>query len=127
MPIHVSWSDASKTIILAEYEGSSSLEDYHAMIDTMHAMVVSVDHTVHFISDFTRNRTAPAKLFSTGRHIESRLTPNSGINVIVNINGISKTILQVARRMFLKDIPIYLADSLEEAYQIIHEYQSAAT
>jgi hypothetical protein len=125
MPIKVSWDNPQKSVIRAVYDQVWTLEDYHAMIDEMHKMVISVENTVHFISDFTHSRSSPSKLLSTGRHVENTMTPNSGINVIINASGFLKAMAQVSMRLFLKDVQIYFADSLEEAYKIIEQHEQA--
>ena len=123
MPITSEWGNPQKTIIHSVFDPVWTLDEYHGMIDTMHKMVISVDHPVHFISDFTNSNASPAKLLSTGRHIENTKTENSGINVIVNANGFLKAMANVSQRLFLKDVQIYFADSVEEAYQIVAKHE----
>ena len=69
---------------------------------------------------------SPAKLLSTGRHIENTMTENSGINVIVNASGFLKAMANVSQRLFLKDVQLYFANSLEEAYQIVEKHEQTA-
>jgi hypothetical protein len=125
MPIQVSWSNPQHSVIRAEYGEIWSLEDAHAMIDQMYELTTSVDHTVHSIMDFTHSHSSPAKLLSMGRHIENRKPANSGITVIVNASSFLKAMTQVSMRLFLKDMKVYFADSLEEAYQIIERHEKA--
>ena len=127
MPIQTEWGNPQKTVIHSVFGETWTLDEYHAMIDTMHKMVISVDHPVHFISDFSSSKASPAKLLSTGRHVENTMTENSGINVIVNANGFLKAMASVSQKLFLKDVKIYFADSMEEAYQIIGRYDRANT
>jgi hypothetical protein len=87
-------------------------------------MIVEAHYTVHIISDFSRSRSSPTKLLSTGAHIEARTATNTGINVIVGLKSFLKSMLQVAQRLYLTDTQIYLANSIEDAYQIIQQYQS---
>ena len=127
MPVQVSWGNPQKTIIHAVFGEAWTLEEYHAMIDDIHKLVTSVDHTVHIISDFSANRVSPAKMLSAGRHVENRKTPNSGINIIVNAGSFLKAMAQVSMRLFLKDVKIAFADSLQDAYRIIEQYEQANT
>ena len=126
MSINSEWDNPQKTIIRSVFGETWTLDDYHAMIDTMHKMVITVDHPVHFISDFTKSKTSPAKLLSTGRHIENTMTENSGINVVVNANSFLKAMANVSKRMFLKDIEIYFASTVEEARHIIATYEQTS-
>jgi hypothetical protein len=123
MPIKSEWGNPQKTVIHSVFDPIWTLDEYHAMIDTMHKMVISVDHRVHFISDFSNSNASPAKLLSTGRHIENTMTENSGINVIVNASGFLKAMANVSQRLFLKDVQLYFANSLEEAYQIVEKHE----
>ncbi|MFN8374461.1 MAG: hypothetical protein U0694_16485 [Anaerolineae bacterium] len=127
MPIQVSWGTPEKNVILCEFNGIWSLTDYHNMIDEMHVLMTSVDHTVHSISDFTNNSVSPAQLFSTGRHVDSRKTVNTGINVMVKANPFLKALTPMYSKMFLKDIKVYFTDTLAEAFQMIQTHEQAKT
>ena len=127
MPIRVSWGTPEKNIILCEFEGIWSLTDYHNMIDAMHVLMTSVDHTVHSISDFTKNGVSPAQLFSTGRHVDSRKTANTGINVMVKANPFLKALTPMYKKMFLKDIQVYFTDTIAEAMELIQKHEHART
>ena len=126
MPIEVSWGNPQKTVVYTVFGETWTLEENHQMIDDMYKLTTSVTHTVHIIMDFTHSKTSPAKLLSAGRHIEKRSVPNSGISVFVKANSFLKAIAQVMMKMFMKDVKLYFADSLEEAYQIIEQRGQAS-
>lgn len=126
MPIQVSWANDQKTVILSVFGEDWTLEEYHNMIDDMYKMTTSVKHTVHTINDFSNNRSSPTKLLSTGRHVENRKVPNSGMGIIVNANPFIKAMGQVSMRLFLKDLNIQFVKSIEEAYQVIAKYEQAS-
>ena len=123
MPITVSWGNPEKTAVYAVFGENWTLEEAHTMIDEMYALTSSVNHTVHTIMDFTDSHSSPAKLLTTGRHIENRTVPNSGVSVIVKANAFMKTMSQVITRLFLKETPMYFAESREEAFQIIERHE----
>jgi hypothetical protein len=123
MPVEVSWGNPEKTVIYSTYSEMWTLEEHHAAIDQIHSMVMSVGHTVDFIGDFSKSRSSPAKLVSSGRHMENVKTSNTGINVIVNASPFIKAMAQVVLRMFLKDVTTYFANSREEAYQMIERHR----
>jgi hypothetical protein len=127
MPIQVEWGNTQKTIIHSTFSESWTLDEYHGMIDAMHKLVITVDHPVHFVSDFSNSKASPAKLLSTGRHVENTMTENSGINVVVNASGFLKAMANVSQKLFLKDVQIYFADSIEEAHQLIAQHEQANT
>ena len=123
MTIINKWGDSQKTIIHTIFDGNWTLEEYHKMIDEMHTMVLSVDHTVHFISDFSASRSSPAKLLSAGRHMENTKTKKrTGISVMVKADPFLKAIASVAQKMFLKDTKMYFCNSIEEAYLIAEKH-----
>ena len=126
MPIINEWGDPQKTIIYTVFDGTWTLEEYHHMIDEMNKMVLSVDHMVHFISDFSKSKSSPAKLLSTGRHMENTKTrKQTGISVAVKADSFLKAIASVAQKMFLKDTKMYFTNSLEEAYKIVEAHTLA--
>ncbi len=123
MPIDLFWDDPQQTILHSQFGETWTLEEYHDAIDQMYEMISSVPHRVHIVSDFSRSRSSPAKLLSIGAHIENRKAINSGINVIIGATSFLKSMLQVAQRLYLIDTEIYLANSVEEAYQLIQQHQ----
>jgi hypothetical protein len=125
MPIQVSWANAEKTVVLCVFSENWTLDEFHDMVDEMHSLISSVNHTVHSISDFSSSKTSPAKLLSVGRHVENKSSGNMGINISVGANAFLKAITNVAQRMFLKDTELYFADSLEHAYHIITKHEQA--
>jgi hypothetical protein len=127
MPIQTMWGNADQTVILVTFSEMWTLDEYYASVDTMFALTTSVAHTVHSISDFSKSFAPPSRLLSTGQHIENCKTVNSGINIIVGAKGFIIAMLQIAQRLYLIDMPIYLANSIEEGYNIIQTHQEKAS
>src|SRR5215475_3058102 len=125
MTIQVSWGNPEKTIALATFGDSWTVEDAHQMIEDMYALTTSVDHTVHTVLDFSKSRSSPTKLMSTGQHVQKRQVPNSGVSVVVGANTFLRAISQVIMSVFVKNQPFFFANSLEEAKQIIANYETA--
>ncbi|MBZ0289918.1 MAG: hypothetical protein K8I30_20005 [Anaerolineae bacterium] len=125
MAIEVFWGNPEQTIVCSRFGEMWTLEDTHQMIDDMHALTSSVTHTVHTILDFTDSRVSPTRLLSSGNHIEKRSVPNSGISVIVKANGFVKAMAQLITKMFIKDVKVFFVDSLDDAYNIIEQYEAA--
>ena len=123
MPIVVSWGNSEKTVVESAFNEAWTLEDGHNMIDEIHAMTSSVDHTVHVIMDFTRSQSSPAKMLSAGNHIEKRASANSGLSIIVKANAFMKAITQLIMKMFVSNGKLYFVDTLDEAYEIIADYE----
>ena len=123
MSIEVSWGNAQKTVVHVHFGETWTLEDVHNMIDDMYNLMTSIDHMADSIMDFTDSRTSPAKLLTSGSHVQKRTVSNSGISVMVKANGFLKAMTQLIAKMFMKDTKIYFADSLDEAYQIIGQHE----
>ena len=123
MPIEVSWGNPQKTIIHSTLNEIWTLEHGHNMIDEMYKLTSSVNHTVHVILDFTNSQSSPAKLLSAGNHIEKRSSPNMGVTIIVKANGFIKAISQLIMKLFVRDGKLYFVDTLDEAYQIVAQYE----
>jgi hypothetical protein len=127
MPINVSWGNLEKTVVYTEFVENWTLEDNHNMIDAMYALNSSVSHTVHNILDFTRSTSSPARLLTSGNHIEKRSVSNTGISVIVKANGFVKAMAQLIMKMFVSNQKLYFVDTLAEAYDIIAQHEQAET
>lgn len=124
MPITVQWGNAQKTITETVFDEVWTLEEAHQMIDDIYALTTSVDHIVHAVWDFSNSRSSPTKLMSVGHHLNNRVIHSIGINVFVKANAFVKAMVLVVERMFSHDAqPLYFANSVEEAYQIIEKYE----
>jgi hypothetical protein len=126
MPIVVTWGNPEKTIIVSAFNGEWMLEDSHNMIDEMYKMTSSVTHTVHVVLDFTNSLSSPAKMLSSGSHIEKRKSSNSGVSIIVKANGFIKAITQLIMKLFVSNGKLYFVDTLDEAYQIVAQYEQTS-
>ena len=51
MPFKIYWDDDDRRIMIHEFVGTVSLEDYIAITDRNRELMNSVDHTVHVIHD----------------------------------------------------------------------------
>jgi hypothetical protein len=51
MTVHVEWENAAQTAIRQTFDPQWRWQDYDSSVDKIYAMLKSVDHTVHIISD----------------------------------------------------------------------------
>ncbi|MEO8609275.1 MAG: hypothetical protein ABI690_15395 [Chloroflexota bacterium] len=123
MPINVSWGNAQKTIIVSAFNGEWALEDSHNMIDEMYKLTSSVSHNVHVVLDFTNSLSSPAKMLSSGNHIEKRSSSNTGLSIIVKANGFIKAISQLIMKLFVSNGKLFFVDTIAEAFQMIEQYE----
>ncbi|MEO8612008.1 MAG: hypothetical protein ABI690_29195 [Chloroflexota bacterium] len=122
MPIEVFWGDPQQTILHAQFGESWTLEEFGAAVETMYDLISQTPHTVHIVNDFSRNRSLPTHLLSVGQHVENHKAINTGISIMVGASVFVRSILQVAKRLYLIDTEIYMANSVEEAHQIIQQH-----
>lgn len=119
MGIHTRWDDAAHTILICEFDANWSLSDFHTMVDEVYVMMNSVNYRVYLIHDFSKSRVSPRQWLSTGSHIEKRQSQNSAETVVIGASTFVKTMLNIAQKLFLKNIRVDMADTLPEAYKII--------
>lgn len=123
MPIEVRWGNPDKTIVGCKHAASWTLHEYYAMIEEAYLMITSVGHTVHFIEDFTDCSMAPSQILSAGPHVKRRSAPNTGITFVVGGAGFIKALLNVARKVFLANMLIYLTNTIAEGYAMIEQHE----
>lgn len=123
MGIHTRWDDIERTIVVCEFEANWSLEEFHTMVDEVYEMMKSVDYRVYLIHDFSKSRVSPRQWLSTGSHIEKRQSQNSAETVVIGANTFVKAMLNIAQKLFLKNIRVDMADTLPEAYKIIERHK----
>jgi hypothetical protein len=122
MPIEVFWGDPQQVILHARFGETWTLEEFQAAVEEMYELISAMPHTVHIVNDFSLNRSLPTRLLSVGQHVENHKAINTGISVMVGASVFVKSILQVAKRLYLLDTEIYMANSVEEAHRIIQQH-----
>ena len=127
MPINIRWYNDEKTILLEELSGTYTLDDYIALIDEAREHVMSCDHTVDIIGDFTgtNHRKLPHYLMSAARYADKQVPPNQGIAVFVNPGMFIETILRMARQLQIQAADeVVVAKTVDEAVEIIEQEQA---
>jgi hypothetical protein len=120
MPVNVQWDNPEKTIILQQYEGDVSVDEYLYVINRTFHMIASVPQTVHLIYDRTRMKASPPAISRVFQVAGKHITPNLGMKIIVGANHATMINLQLCKVVapeLAKNI--HLVSSLTEARQII--------
>jgi hypothetical protein len=120
MPVHIQWDNADKTIILHQYEGEVSTNDYLHAINRTFQMLNSVPHTVHLIYDRSGVTGVPQQMSRIFQVAGKYLTENIGIKVVVGANLTTTINLQLCRVIapgVAKNT--HFANSVNEARQLI--------
>ena len=118
MPIHLSWEDHDKTLLLVESSGQWTWEEYHDALSRMAEMIQNENHRVDIITVSRADSIRPSG--SALPHYQSalRILPsNTGLHVIVNTSAIARSIVSIFLRLNGKRTSgmVVLAGSLEDA------------
>jgi hypothetical protein len=122
MPIQIEWFNEEKTILLETFTGEWTVEDYRQLIDDAAVLLGTVHHNVHIIADATdAGLRLPNNLLGGGMTYAIRhIPPNQGITVFIGVNGITQTLIGIARKISPKvSQTTFTATTLEEAQRII--------
>ncbi len=124
MTVQTSWDDNEKTIVHVDFIGHWTWQEAHQAIDTMIALIESVDHRVHIIIDMHGGSHVPPLAFGEVRSLLSKRHPRAGVTVILGANfmlaSLWKTMAQTYGRLIGNNRYIF-ADTLEEALARIAE------
>lgn len=122
MPMNIDWLDAEQTMLCATGEGRWTWDEFHEGVQEIVKRIKSVPHRVDLIYNHTPNSRPPSG--SPMPHYKYALQvmpPNAGMHVIVSINLVSRTLLNVFLKVYgkSKDAKFALVGSLDEAKQVI--------
>lgn len=128
MPIQTDWYNAEQTIIIQQFLGDWTVDDYITNIETTRALVDSVRHTVHIITDMTHQSMPPVKVLTANRWVESHVQDNVGVKVLVNAGHFIENLVRLSRPVMPRTFrDTYFARSVDEALQIIERESSGST
>ena len=128
MPINVSWHNEEETIVIQEYVGRWSWEDFYQATTVESATLMkTTNHTVHIFADYSNSQGIPVGGAFTQAYSAMRKYPdNWGILVIVSANRFITTMVDIFKKMFTTDLgaKTFTAATIEEAYDIIANYEA---
>ncbi len=126
MPYLVIWDNNAQTAIRTEWQGNWTWDEYHQALDEVARLMKSVSHPVDVI-----NTSAPNAVMPKGnpiphfRRAAKQLPNNNRFTINTGRTGFAQTMMKIFRRMFPKlKVTFFFASSLEEARQIIAEFQT---
>lgn len=97
MPINLRWTDDEKRILIQEFVGKWSLDDYYANLKLLVDEVRSQTHWVHIIADVRKSGPLPPSILSVRSFLEKSLLSNQGLIVIVGGNSLLITFIDIIR------------------------------
>lgn len=120
MPIHISWYDEQKTILLEVFEGKWSVEDYYRLIDDAAAHLATVPHTVHIMIDAAKSALPPSAMMGGMRYAIRKRPLNQGITVFVQPGSLARALIELGKRFSpATTADVLIAASREEALALI--------
>lgn len=129
MAITVNWEDDEKRIIRQTFEGAWSWQEFiDSCTNGNAALMKTVTHTVHIISDFTPSGPLPlgGGAISQSRNVMKNYPENWGIIVIVSGSMFVRSLVMAFRRAYPRGYgaKTFAASSLDEAHAIIRRFES---
>jgi len=122
MAVEMKWVTDDHRILLQTFSGKWTVDDYHIMVDEAAKLLGQADHLVHIITDWTLSTANPPNLMAGARYAEKKLPANQGVVVYVNADGVIKAFIRIAQTLRMKAVEnLYLANSVEEALEIIYQ------
>lgn len=124
MPINLSWSGDEKRILIQEFVGKWSLDDYYASLKMLVDEVRAQEHQVHIIADLRKSGPLPPSILSVRSFLEKSLLPNQGTIVIVGGNSLLVTFIDIIRPFaphFVRSVAF--AKTPEMAFEKIAEWE----
>lgn len=121
MSVTIRWYDDKKTILLTEYSGRWTLEEYHRMIDAAVELNQGIPHTVHRIVDFTTaENTLPRNWLGGLRSNQRRIPNNIGCVVLVGAGTMMRTFTKIAEKLgYTGKSDLRFAETVMQAEQLI--------
>ncbi|MFC1961404.1 hypothetical protein ACFLYO_11930 [Chloroflexota bacterium] len=122
MPVTLEWFNPEKTILLEDFYGTVTIEEYHQMVDEAAALLKERAIVIHIIADFSKTTLSqlPTNLLAAQRYADLHLPPNQGIVAFVKPGLMIAEVIRIGKRLRLASTRyVFLATSREEAQAII--------
>ncbi len=125
MPISVRWNEDDKRIVIQEFVGRWSLDEYYESAQIVVDEVKSQSHIVHVIGDLRKSSSVPPGLLGASSFLERTTPANRGLIVVVGANTLLMMLIDIVRPVAPRFVNnLFFSSSLEGAFQIIAEWDS---
>jgi hypothetical protein len=126
MSYDVFWDNEKKTIIRQLFNSTTTIDEYYKLIDTTHEMQLSVDYPVDVIMHFESVNMRATGLFPAAMYTARTLPKNRRITIVVGANDYLRAMLGSVKQILPWLFKLtYFVSTLEEAHQIIHDYENS--
>lgn len=100
MPVHVSWVDTSRTVILREFTGNWTWDEFYRSQDEARTMLDAVTYTVHQIFDFSHTQNLPPNALSHLSRSARNMPANRGKSIVITENNFYRQMYGLFARLF---------------------------
>ena len=127
MGIRIEWDDEEKMILCHIYEGNWTVEDFYLAVDESRRLLLEVGHPVDLIVDMRTSAAPPSGILPAYRYADQRVPDNQRLIVMVKTDSVMKAFNRVIGDIAPRASENrYLADSMEEARELIANHAARA-
>jgi hypothetical protein len=123
MPIQTQWENGQKQVIICNYKGRWSLDEFYTTFNLCAELMDSVDYPVNIIFDMQKSISLPDGFMAAIRSVSRKPHPNLGIMAIVGANKLVQIFTDVIRKVYKGKNPrtMYMVSTREEAHKVFAE------
>jgi hypothetical protein len=116
MAVRVRWFNDAQTILVYEFEGNWTWDEFYPAYQRVLEMTRDIPHRIDVLLDLRRAGRLPLNLLTHVRNISDKQTSNAGLSVIVTNSQFIRAMYQTGCK-FYNRIQHYfgVANSIEEA------------
>ncbi len=126
MPITLQWYNDEKRILIQEFTGNWSLDEYYPIIDESFTRAEASPYTIFMISDHTNNTSPPTRLLSIAGYMNKRTSDNTQLQIVIGANTFIKTLAKIGEKFAPKATKdLRWVNTFDEALNLIENYETA--
>jgi hypothetical protein len=116
LSVQVRWEDEAETILLLEFSGPWTTEDYLKAAEEARQLILAKSHQVCMISSFEQNQMLPQGFLIKVYKFQRHTPPNQSLNVVVGNSPFVRSVFSVLQKVTARTGGrIRLVNTLEEA------------
>jgi hypothetical protein len=116
LSVHVRWEDEEETILLLEFSGAWTTEDYLNAAEEARQLILGKPYRVCLISSFEPNQMLPQGFLIKVYKFQRQIPPNQSLNVVVGNSPFVRSVFSVLQKVTARTGGrIRLVNTLEEA------------
>ena len=124
MPVTNTWSDDTKTVLVNDFQGFWTWDEFEAGVQRGYELIRGVDQVVYVIAKNFTN-TPKGNAMAAFRRVEN-FPANMALLIIhsENMNTLSRTLLNVFLKVYGRQAgKVIYVESMENAYKVIEKHR----